>query len=199
MRAILTKQLSSPDRGAVAAVPTCNRTHCAQAVTFFAFLVNKINSKCQEGLHLNTGFVRSWKTWISHGTWKYQFPGLEKFWKNEPIQKVLEKAWNFSSQIPFIIEWFRSTDTNLYWFNNILMFGQSRHLSLCSLQVVTSVSGLNWVDFVSAMPGKCRLTGFPLCPFHVGKCSLDYVFAKFKQVLGKIQKRWWIQFYTFGR
>ncbi len=30
-----------------------------------------------------TGFVRSWKTWKSHGILKPQFPGLEKFWKNE--------------------------------------------------------------------------------------------------------------------
>ncbi len=29
------------------------------------------------------GFVRSWKTWKSHGILKPHFPGLEKFWKNE--------------------------------------------------------------------------------------------------------------------
>jgi len=28
-----------------------------------------------------TGFVRSWKTWKSHGIFKLSFPGLEKSWK----------------------------------------------------------------------------------------------------------------------
>ncbi len=32
---------------------------------------------------LSPGFVRSWKTWKSHGILKPHFPGLEKFWKNE--------------------------------------------------------------------------------------------------------------------
>jgi len=30
---------------------------------------------------LHTGFVRSWKTWKSHGILKWSFPGLEKSWK----------------------------------------------------------------------------------------------------------------------
>jgi len=29
----------------------------------------------------NTGLVRSWKTWKSHGILKWSFPGLEKSWK----------------------------------------------------------------------------------------------------------------------
>ncbi len=32
---------------------------------------------------IKSGFVRSWKTWKSHGILKPHFPGLEKFWKNE--------------------------------------------------------------------------------------------------------------------
>ncbi len=41
-----------------------------------------------------TGFVRSWKTWKSHGILKPHFPGLEKFWKKwinpESFGKVME-------------------------------------------------------------------------------------------------------------
>ncbi len=33
--------------------------------------------------HIHPGFVRSWKTWKSHGILKPHFPGLEKFWKSE--------------------------------------------------------------------------------------------------------------------
>jgi len=31
----------------------------------------------------STGFVRSWKTWKSHGILKWSFPGLEKSWRKK--------------------------------------------------------------------------------------------------------------------
>jgi len=35
----------------------------------------------------HSGFVRSWKTWKSHGILKWSFPGLEKSWKKVKSQK----------------------------------------------------------------------------------------------------------------
>jgi len=44
-------------------------------------------------LHGSSGFVRSWKTWKSHGIFKWLFPGLEKSRKKTLIIKVWEKSW----------------------------------------------------------------------------------------------------------
>ncbi len=46
-------------------------------------LINPVSRARLKGW--GAGFVRSWKTWKSHGILKLQFPGLEKFWKtNKP-------------------------------------------------------------------------------------------------------------------
>jgi len=44
-------------------------------------------------LDMFAGFVRSWKTWKSHGILKWSFPALEKSWKKTQLIKVLEKSW----------------------------------------------------------------------------------------------------------
>jgi len=43
---------------------------------------------------LTTGFVRSWKTWKSHGILKWSFPGLEKSWKKLKSQKFWKSHGN---------------------------------------------------------------------------------------------------------
>jgi len=41
-----------------------------------------------------TGFVRSWKTWKSHGILKWSFPGLEKSWKKLKSYKFWKSHGN---------------------------------------------------------------------------------------------------------
>jgi len=38
-------------------------------------------NRCSAAAFLSAGFVRSWKTWKSHGILKWSFPGLEKSWQ----------------------------------------------------------------------------------------------------------------------
>jgi len=45
-------------------------------------------------LKIFTGFVRSWKTWKSHGILKWTFPGLEKSWKILKSQKFWKSHGN---------------------------------------------------------------------------------------------------------
>jgi len=45
-------------------------------------------------MHHYTGFIRSWKTWKSHGILKWSFPGLEKSWKKLKSQKVWKSHGN---------------------------------------------------------------------------------------------------------
>jgi len=42
----------------------------------------------------NTGFLRSWKTWESHGILKWSFPGLEQSWKKLKSQKFWKSHGN---------------------------------------------------------------------------------------------------------
>jgi len=49
--------------------------------------------RCTNSLYLENspaGFLRSWKTWKSHGVFKWLFPGLEKSLKKTETPKLLE-------------------------------------------------------------------------------------------------------------
>jgi len=54
---------------------------CARVISTCRSLKSVQPFLCRDAWCLMSGFGRSWKTWKSHGIFKWSFPGLEKSWK----------------------------------------------------------------------------------------------------------------------